>query len=149
MTDHVMLLARHSRSHAFSQKLRNFNMESAPLSFKVLLAWMARAVKQSGSLLLPDLAGDARRLAGNPAILCYSFSGPFDEMPNLMERGRCSNAPCATGCKAGGGDHGTYSEADIKLSYLTEMEAGRRNPSIIVVSRIAKALNVTLRTLLD
>jgi transcriptional regulator with XRE-family HTH domain len=40
-------------------------------------------------------------------------------------------------------------QADIKRSYLTEMEAGRRNPSIMVASRIAKALNVPMGTLLD
>lgn len=39
--------------------------------------------------------------------------------------------------------------ANIRRSYLTDMEAGRRNPSITVAFQIAKALEVSMGSLLD
>jgi transcriptional regulator with XRE-family HTH domain len=33
-------------------------------------------------------------------------------------------------------------EADMKRSYLTELESGKRNPSVKAVARLAKALKV-------
>ena len=38
-------------------------------------------------------------------------------------------------------------EADIALNYLSEIERGRRNPTILVVDRLAKALGVPLALL--
>ncbi|MFT7664024.1 MAG: XRE family aerobic/anaerobic benzoate catabolism transcriptional regulator, partial [Planctomycetota bacterium] len=40
-------------------------------------------------------------------------------------------------------------EAELSRRYLTETEAGRANPSIIVLARLAGALGLTLPTLLD
>ena len=40
-------------------------------------------------------------------------------------------------------------EADSNRTYISDVERGRRNPSIEVVERIAKALNVTMGDLLD
>lgn len=40
-------------------------------------------------------------------------------------------------------------EADSNRTYISDVERGTRNPSIEVVERIAKALNVTLGSLLD
>lgn len=39
--------------------------------------------------------------------------------------------------------------ANIRRSYLTDMEAGRRNPSITVAFQIAQALEVSMGSLLD
>jgi transcriptional regulator with XRE-family HTH domain len=38
-------------------------------------------------------------------------------------------------------------ESDVNKNYLSDLERGRRNPSILVLNRIAKALGVTLETL--
>ncbi len=35
-------------------------------------------------------------------------------------------------------------EADIALNYLSEIERGLRNPTMLVVDRLAKALNVSV-----
>ena len=40
-------------------------------------------------------------------------------------------------------------EAEIDLTYLGAIERGRRNPSLLVMARIAKALSVTLPKLLS
>ena len=40
-------------------------------------------------------------------------------------------------------------EADSNRTYISDVERGTRNPSIEVVERIAKALNVTMGSLLD
>ena len=40
-------------------------------------------------------------------------------------------------------------EADIHPTYLSGIETGRRNPSLLVVRRLAAALNVTPSQLLD
>ena len=40
-------------------------------------------------------------------------------------------------------------EADSNRTYISDVERGTRNPSIEVVARIAKALNVTMGSLLD
>ncbi|HML07287.1 MAG TPA: helix-turn-helix domain-containing protein [Xanthobacteraceae bacterium] len=39
-------------------------------------------------------------------------------------------------------------EAEIDLTYMGAIERGRRNPSLLVMARIAKALSVTLPKLL-
>ena len=39
--------------------------------------------------------------------------------------------------------------ADSNRTYISDVERGTRNPSIEVVERIAKALNVTMGELLD
>ena len=38
-------------------------------------------------------------------------------------------------------------EADISLTYLSDLEHGRRNPSIKILDRVAKALGISLETL--
>ncbi len=38
-------------------------------------------------------------------------------------------------------------EADIALNYLSEIERGRRNPTVLVVDRLAKALGVPMALL--
>ena len=40
-------------------------------------------------------------------------------------------------------------EAEIDLTYMGGIERGRRNPSLLVMARIAKALSVTLPKLLS
>lgn len=40
-------------------------------------------------------------------------------------------------------------EADSNRTYISDVERGRRNPSIEVVERIAKALGVSMGSLLD
>ncbi len=40
-------------------------------------------------------------------------------------------------------------EADIDLTYVGGIERGRRNPSLMVLARIAKALGVQLPRLLE
>ena len=40
-------------------------------------------------------------------------------------------------------------EADSNRTYISDVERGTRNPSIEIVKRIAKALNVTMGSLLD
>lgn len=40
-------------------------------------------------------------------------------------------------------------EADSNRTYISDVERGTRNPSIVVVERIAKALDKTLGDLLD
>ena len=40
-------------------------------------------------------------------------------------------------------------EADSNRTYISDVERGTRNPSIEIVERIAKALNVTMGSLLD
>lgn len=40
-------------------------------------------------------------------------------------------------------------EADSNRTYISDVERGRRNPSILVVERIAKALGKSLGELLD
>jgi transcriptional regulator with XRE-family HTH domain len=40
-------------------------------------------------------------------------------------------------------------EAEIDLTYLNGIERGRRNPSLMVMARIADALSVALSTLVD
>lgn len=40
-------------------------------------------------------------------------------------------------------------EAGSNRTYISDVERGTRNPSIEVVERIAKALNVTIGSLLD
>lgn len=40
-------------------------------------------------------------------------------------------------------------EADSNRTYISDMERGRRNPSIEVVERIAGALGVSMGSLLD
>ncbi len=40
-------------------------------------------------------------------------------------------------------------EADSNRTYISDVERARRNPSIEVVERIAKALGVTMGSLLD
>jgi transcriptional regulator with XRE-family HTH domain len=40
-------------------------------------------------------------------------------------------------------------EADSNRTYISDVERGTRNPSIEVVERIARALNVTMGSLLD
>ena len=40
-------------------------------------------------------------------------------------------------------------EADSNRTYISDVERGRRNPSIIVVERIAKVLNKSIGDLLD
>ena len=40
-------------------------------------------------------------------------------------------------------------EAESNRTYISDVERGTRNPSIEVVERIAKALNVTMGSLLD
>jgi transcriptional regulator with XRE-family HTH domain len=40
-------------------------------------------------------------------------------------------------------------EAEIDLTYLGGIERGRRNPSLLVMARIGKALSVTLPKLLS
>ncbi len=39
-------------------------------------------------------------------------------------------------------------EAGIKRSYLSEVEGGKRNPTLVVVERIAKGLNLSPSELL-
>lgn len=38
-------------------------------------------------------------------------------------------------------------EADIALNYLSEIERGRRNPTVLIVDRLAKALGVPIALL--
>ena len=38
-------------------------------------------------------------------------------------------------------------EADVNKNYISDLERGSRNPSILVLERIAKALNVSLENL--
>lgn len=40
-------------------------------------------------------------------------------------------------------------EVGIHRTYISDLERGTRNPTITVVEKLAKALNVTLGTLLD
>lgn len=40
-------------------------------------------------------------------------------------------------------------EADSNRTYISDVERGRRNPSIVVVERIAKALGQSMGKLLD
>ncbi len=40
-------------------------------------------------------------------------------------------------------------EADINRNYLGDLERGMRNPTIVVLSKIAKALEVDLSTLFE
>lgn len=40
-------------------------------------------------------------------------------------------------------------EADSNRTYISDVERGRRNPSIVVVERIAKALGRSMGELLD
>jgi len=40
-------------------------------------------------------------------------------------------------------------EADSNRTYISDVERGTRNPSIEVVERIARALNVSMGSLLD
>lgn len=40
-------------------------------------------------------------------------------------------------------------EADVKRSYISEIESGKRNPSLDVVEKIAKALDVKLGLLIE
>jgi len=40
-------------------------------------------------------------------------------------------------------------EADVSRRYLTEAEAGRANPSILVLARLASALGITLGSIVD
>ncbi|AMK25082.1 MULTISPECIES: helix-turn-helix domain-containing protein [unclassified Sphingobium] len=40
-------------------------------------------------------------------------------------------------------------EADVKRSYISEIESGKRNPSLDVVEKIAKALDVKLGLLME
>lgn len=40
-------------------------------------------------------------------------------------------------------------EAEIDLTYMGGIERGRRNPSLLVMARIAKALSVSLPKLLS
>jgi len=40
-------------------------------------------------------------------------------------------------------------EADSNRTYISDLERGTRNPSIEVVERIARALSVTMGSLLD
>jgi transcriptional regulator with XRE-family HTH domain len=40
-------------------------------------------------------------------------------------------------------------EADIDLTYVGGIERGRRNPSLMVLARVAKALPVPLQKLLE
>ena len=39
-------------------------------------------------------------------------------------------------------------ESEVNKNYLSDLERGRRNPSILILDRIAKALNIDLATLL-
>lgn len=39
-------------------------------------------------------------------------------------------------------------DAEIDLTYMGGIERGRRNPSLLVMGRVAKALNVTILELL-
>ena len=39
-------------------------------------------------------------------------------------------------------------EADINRNYLSDLERGTRNPTLLVLNKIAKALKVNLSTLL-
>ena len=38
-------------------------------------------------------------------------------------------------------------EADINRNYLSDLEKGRRNPTILILNKIAIALNIDLATL--
>lgn len=38
-------------------------------------------------------------------------------------------------------------ESEINKNYLSDLECGRRNPSLLILSRIAKALGINLETL--
>ena len=38
-------------------------------------------------------------------------------------------------------------EANVNHAYLSDLEKGRRNPSILILERIAIALNINLETL--
>lgn len=40
-------------------------------------------------------------------------------------------------------------EADSNRTYISDIERGTRNPSIVVIKRIADALNVSMGSLLD
>ncbi len=40
-------------------------------------------------------------------------------------------------------------ECDIAKSYLSELEAGKRNPSLLTLEKICLALNITLSTLFE
>ena len=39
-------------------------------------------------------------------------------------------------------------ESDINKNYISDLEKGRRNPSLLVLGKIAYALNIDLSTLL-
>lgn len=38
-------------------------------------------------------------------------------------------------------------ECDINRNYLSDLERGRRNPSLLILDRIARGLNITLEEL--
>ena len=38
-------------------------------------------------------------------------------------------------------------ESDVNKNYISDLEKGRRNPSVLVLNRIAIALNIDLATL--
>ena len=38
-------------------------------------------------------------------------------------------------------------ESEVNKNYLSDLERGRRNPSVLILDRIAKALNIDLATL--
>ena len=40
-------------------------------------------------------------------------------------------------------------EADINRNYLGDLERGMRNPTLIILNKIAKALNIDLPTLFE
>ena len=40
-------------------------------------------------------------------------------------------------------------EAEINRNYLGDLERGMRNPTVVVLNKIAKALDVDLRTLFE
>ena len=40
-------------------------------------------------------------------------------------------------------------ESDINKNYISDLERGKRNPTLMILSRISKALNCDLSTLLQ
>ena len=38
-------------------------------------------------------------------------------------------------------------ESEVNKNYLSDLERGKRNPSVLILDRIAKALNIDLATL--
>ena len=40
-------------------------------------------------------------------------------------------------------------EADVNKNYISDLERGRRNPTLMILSKISKALNCDLSTLLQ